>query len=232
MLLVVTAVTAGFDLPKAPALDLPGVAYLCFSDDLLLAAPAPWVVLPVGGGATWTAQERSRLPKLQPHAYLAGTNYSACLWVDAYFRVVGDVRQMVRQLGDGDVGLRPHVLPCVYEIGQANVAGRIRTASQVAAELDLRRAEGWPRRAGAYAGCVVLHRPGPGARAFFDAWYSLWREGCGRDELSLPVAAARSGAQVAALPAPPQRRGQIVERSDGLLRHEPRTPIAGPAAGA
>lgn len=226
-LCVYTACAGGFDRPKAPAVELPGVDWVCFTDDPGgIDAPPPWRVRPLGveyGCPAGDARRLSRLPKLLPHRYLP--EYERTLWVDAYYQVVGDVRQIVETgLDEHDAAMRPTIgWDCVYEEAATCLRRRLGVPAEIHAQVRHLREMGVPAHSGTWGAGIIARRRTDASERLHEAWWEEYLAGSERDQIALPAAVWRTGARIGRLPNPSRpRRGLYY--SDGWLQYLDRTP--------
>lgn len=229
-LCVVTSVCGGFDLPKVPAVELPDVDYVCFSDDPGITAPWPWRVRPLEPGCyglrpdhSAHARRLSRLPKILPHRYLP--EYAETLWLDAYYAVVGDVRELVRTgLDEHDAAMRPTIgWDCVYEEVATCLRRRLGVPEELHRQVEHLRQMGVPKRGGTWGAAIIARRRSDASERMFETWWEEYLAGSERDQVALPAALWRTGFRLGRLPNPTRpRKGLYL--SDSWVQHRDRTP--------
>lgn len=206
---------------------IPDADWVCFSDDPDIVVPAPWSVRPItpayGLPAHADVRRVSRLPKLLPHLYLP--EYELTLWTDAYFAVVGNVRDLMQMgLGEHDVAMRPTIgWDCVYEEAEVCLRRRLGVPDEIHRQVTHLREMGVPRHGGTFGAAIIARRRSPTAARLFDTWWEEYLQGSERDQIALPAALWRTGIQLGQLPNPSRPRGGLYY-SDGWLQYRDRTP--------
>lgn len=135
----------------------------------------------------------SRRPKILPHCYLENSN--ASLYVDANIRIEKNPAAHFLPLLDTASFWAPRhfARDCIYdEAHECLVLGRV-SAPDVTSEMTYYRALKIPSHAGLSENNVLLraHRQ-QHVIDLMERWWSLFEQGCGRDQLSLPVALLQS----------------------------------------
>lgn len=136
----------------------------------------------------------SRRPKILPHYYLEHSIPS--LYVDANIRIEKNpVTHLLPLLDKASFWAPRHFArDCIYdEAHECVVLGRA-SVSAVTSEMTRYRALNIPPHAGLSENNVLLRAHGdPRVMDLMERWWSLYEQGCGRDQLSLPVAVMQSG---------------------------------------
>jgi hypothetical protein len=196
---VYTALFGGYDL-LAPAPAVPGVAFVCFTDDPRLHAPG------------WTMRvRRPRYPhprlaakwyKLLAHRALPRTRYA--VWIDACVTLTGpgSVDRLVAPLGVAGVALCRHPdRDNVYDEAVASLTLRKYDGLPIREQVDAYRRAGLPDGHGLWAGTVIARDL---ARAEIRRLGRWWMQENVRwtyqDQLSLPYVLWRLRIEPAALP--------------------------------
>ena len=182
---VYTAITGGKDVLKSPAERLPGVDYICFTDDPSTQAEG-WQTLPLRA-ASPDPTRAARWPKLMPHLYLR--DYEWSLWIDANYRIVGDLTPLVADhLPTGPHFAFPqYKRTCVYEEVEQCIRQNKDDPALLRAQAERYRDQGMPEGLPVACNSIVLRQhKEPDVIALMEAW---WREielGSRRDQVSLP----------------------------------------------
>jgi hypothetical protein len=205
MIYVVTCILGGFDNLRPPLVDPePGVRFVCFTDCPVLPSVAPWEFRPVHrvysadmSGRTDMART-SRLPKILPHLMLpADADYS--IWIDGNFQLRKPASEIINEeLRTEDWAVHRHpARGCMYEEGALLQKLKRETpndwtnmdAGELDREIARYAAMGFPRELCTLpANGMIIRRHNGYTNALNEKWWKLFAEGCGRDQLSFPVA--------------------------------------------
>ena len=204
-IIVYTCILGGFDNLRPPLVPPePGVRWICFTDMPVLPDVPPWEFRPVHRvmDKQWDCRvdvsRTSRLPKILPHLVLpADCDYS--IWVDGNLQLAKPASEIVNaELRFDDWAAHRHpARGCVYE--EAELLMRLKRvtpeewpnldAAQLQAEHDRYKAMNFPAALGTLtANGLIVRRHNRYAAALNEKWWKLFMAGCGRDQLSFPVA--------------------------------------------
>ena len=148
-----------------------------------------------------TASRTSRVPKILPHLMLpADCDYS--IWIDGNFQLARPASQIVNEeLRFDDWAAHMHPCRgCVYEEGEVLIHEATTKPHEwphldireVRMEMDRYRTAGYPaKQANLTANGLIVRRHSASVSALNEEWWRLFLIGCGRDQLSLPVATWR-----------------------------------------
>lgn len=196
MIVVYTCILGGFDSLRPPLVPPePGVRFICFTDVPVLPDVPPWEYRPVHRAGN--NSRTSRLPKILPHLVLPPCDYS--IWLDGNLQLRKPASEIVNaEMRFDDWAAHRHpARGCVYSEGDLlRELKRDRPeewpnmdAALLNAELDHYRAIGFPPNLGTLtANGVIIRRHTPAVNALNERWWKLFERGCGRDQLSFPVA--------------------------------------------
>lgn len=214
--IVYTCILGGFDSLRPPLVPPePGVRFICFTDVPVLPDVAPWEFRPVHrvmrtaydsrGAATEYGCDQSRtsrLPKILPHLVLpADCDYS--IWIDGNFQLWKPASEIVNaEMRFDDWAAHNHpARHCMYD--EAALLQRLKRenpqewpsmdARALDEEVSRYREMGFPARRGLSANGVIIRRHNPAVAALNEWWWKLFAKGCGRDQLSFPVALWEAG---------------------------------------
>ena len=182
---IYTAVTGAKDVLTPPASRLPGVDYLCYTDDPSVRAEG-WEMLPLEAHHPDPVRAAKR-PKILPHLYLPACDWR--LWVDANYRITGDLAPLLdAHLPHGPhFAFRQYKRACAYEEPEACIRHNKDDPVRLRAQAERYRSLGMPEGLPVPCNAVVLRRHGePDVQGVMEAW---WREielGTRRDQVSLP----------------------------------------------
>lgn len=212
MICVYTSILGGFDSLRPPLVPPePGVRFICFTDVPVLPDVPPWEFRPVHRVHSSDLSGRpdlsrtSRLAKILPHLVLpADCDHS--IWLDGNFRLLKPASEIVNaELRFDDWAVHRHpARGCMYEEGA--LLQRLKTSTPndwpnlSAVELDDEiaryRKMGFPDGLNTLtANGVIIRRHTPAVNALNERWWKLFASGCGRDQLSFPVALWQSGGE-------------------------------------
>ncbi len=195
MIVVYTAILNDWDYLRPPIVIEPGVRYICFADRPLPPV-TPWEIQPAytpyGVGS-----RNSRLPKILPHLHFAAA-YS--IWHDANFTLnVRPTAVIGTYLRDHDIAMYRH--PCRNHVGEeceVLLREKIGDPGEVERARTLWKHAGAP--VGLWAGGLILRRHATEVQALNEEWWRLFRTGCTRDQISLPVAQCTTGIDINSIP--------------------------------
>ena len=220
MIYVYVCILGGFDNLRPPLVPSePGTRFICFTDVPVLPNVAPWEFRPIHriekddlqgfGHGTLDASRTSRLPKILPHLMLPeDCDYS--IWLDGNFQLRKPASEIVNtELRFDDWAAHRHpARDCVYKEAELLAkASRERPAEwpglspdAVEAEAQSYRDAEYPAINGLTANGIMIRRHAEIVKRTCEAWWSLYSAGCGRDQLSFPVAAWQTGLKYNSIP--------------------------------
>ena len=158
----------------------------------------------------------SRMPKILPHRFLSDSD--ASLYIDANIRINKNPAEHLLPLLKNTYFWAPRhfARDCIFEEAKECMVLDRASALRVVPEMSRYRALGMPAHAGMTENNILLraHKHAHVIKTM-EAWWSLYEQGCGRDQLSLPVALMQSGGEVSHLDA-----GSRAGGSDAILTHQ------------
>lgn len=209
MIYVYTCILGGFDNLRPPLVPPePGVRFICFTDVPVLPDVPPWEFRPIHriekddeegfGHGTLDASRTSRLPKILPHLVLP-TDADYSIWLDGNLQLRKPASEVINaEMRFDDWAAHRHpARGCVYEESELLRKLKRETplewpnmdGAQLDAELSRYEALGFPPKlATLTANGVIIRRHTPQVAALNELWWKLFVAGCGRDQLSFPVA--------------------------------------------
>jgi len=204
VIIVHTCILGGFDNLRPPLVPPePGVRCICFTDVPVLPDVPPWEFRPVHRAGN--NSRTSRLPKIVPHLVLPECDYS--IWIDGNLQLRKPASEIVNvELRFDDWAAHRHpARGCVYEEGA--LLARLKRevpgdwphldAALLDEEIAAYRAMGFPEGlCSLAANGVIIRRHTAAVAALNEAWWKLFERGCGRDQLSFPVALWQSAGRV------------------------------------
>jgi|HubBroStandDraft_4_1064222.scaffolds.fasta_scaffold03171_14 hypothetical protein len=219
-IIVYTCILGGFDSLRPPLVPPePGVRFICFTDVPVLPDVPPWEFRPVHrvgdlcracNGVEISNSRTSRVPKILPHLVLpADADYS--IWLDGNLQLRKPASQIINEeLRFEDWAAHRHpARGCVYEEADLLVRESTQKPAEwpnlspdgVRAEIGTYAAAGYPPNLGNLtANGMIIRRHTPAVAAVNETWWKLFAVGCGRDQLSFPVAAWQHGLKVNRMP--------------------------------
>jgi hypothetical protein len=196
VIIVYTSILGGFDNLRPPLVPAePGVRFICFTDVPVLPDVPPWEFRPLHRAGN--PSRTSRLPKIVPHLVLPPCDYS--IWLDGNLQLRKPASEIINQeMRFDDWAAHAHpARSCVYSeadllrlLKQKNPAEWPNLdAELLAEEIASYEAMGFPRNLGTLtANGVIIRKHTPAVNALNERWWKLFAAGCGRDQLSFPVA--------------------------------------------
>lgn len=191
MIVIYTVVLNGHDNLRAPVYVERGARYICFSDDPMWEAPAPWEIRPCPTlGATANPKRDSRIPKILPHLWLPPHDLS--VYHDASLVLAVPVKDFA--VGDW-VMFRHIARDCAYVEGRFcqnyEENGKripIGEPDLIDDQLERYRADGFPERFGLWCGGAIARANTQQNALLNEAWWREFMAGSSRDQLSFPRA--------------------------------------------
>ena len=208
-IIVYTCILGGFDNLRPPLVPPePGVRFICFTDVPVLPDVPPWEFRPAhrimdgysADGSSWgyNHSRTSRLPKILPHLVLpADCDYS--IWLDGNLRLLKPASEIINtEMRFDDWAAHRHpARGCIYE--EAELLQRLKKESpdewpnmdarELDAEIERYRAMGFPEKLNTLsANGIIIRKHTPAVAMLCERWWKLFAAGCGRDQLSFPVA--------------------------------------------
>lgn len=200
MITVYTTIIGQWDQLRAPEVTEAGVRYICYSD-IPRDPVAPWEIQPAYMPYANNSRN-SRLPKILPHLHFDAV---VSIYHDANFVLRGYPSHLIAEhLKSHDIAMFQH--PCRKHVGEETailLKEKIGDPCEVEAAQTLWKHHGAPL--GLWAGGFIVRRHTPEIRELNEAWWQLFRDGCTRDQISLPVAVHQCGIKINTL------RGNIYE---------------------
>jgi Protein of unknown function (DUF616)/Glycosyl transferase family 2 len=193
-LVIYTAIFGGYDVLRDPEERVPGVQYVCFTDNPRLRSDS-WIIRyrrPSGNPLM-----QSKACKILAHETL-DCDYS--LWIDgrSTLHCLNGAFDRLRS----DLGLRRHPSrDCIYDEAEHCKRQRRGDPRLIDTSVARYRAGGHPERHGLWLGGVLLRRHTPAIAEFNRQWWREVSTGSSRDQISLPVVLRRLGLAFDELPA-------------------------------
>ena len=197
-MILFTAVFGHPDMLFDPALPLPDVEVVCWTD------------------MDYVGQTRYRMVKTDLHELPPPKRnrrvkifwpevldcFAYSLYVDSTVRVLVDPRDLIQYLEPGsDIAqFRAFERDCLYEEARAVVRLGKDDREVVRKQVTRYRKEGILPPTGLWAGTVILRRHTPLMREFCQSWWAEVEAFSRRDQISFPYAVVRSGIRVSELP--------------------------------
>lgn len=182
-IVVYTCVTAGYDKVQ-PAPRIANLDFILITDSPAAQAEG-WIIrsLPPEAGARASA---NRFVKMHPD--LLFKDYDVSAYVDGNVRVLNDISAVARSaMIRGDIALFEHPFRrCIYLEAQECAAIGHDWSWKIDRQMRRYRRDGYPVDHGLYEANVIVRRHhSPAVRKLMAAWWSEYRNGIRRDQLSL-----------------------------------------------
>ena len=192
-LTVYTACYGSYDVLH-PAPDVPGVAFVAFTDDTTLTAPG-WDVRVVERPESHPRMQ-AKWFKLQPHRCLPDAERT--LWLDASheIRYPGAVQEALNCVSPAhEIAAHHHPRGCVYAEAEASLQFEKYwwCAEQIKAQAEHYRQEGHPEMWGMWACGSLARVRSERMDAAMDDWWAENIRWTYQDQISFPVVMRRHG---------------------------------------
>jgi hypothetical protein len=181
---IYTAIAGDFDVLVAPAHRIPGVDYVCFSDEVEQSSQG-WFLRPFD----WTDIDPNRVAKrvkILAHQYLEGYDWS--LWVDGNVHITGNLAAFLQaHVGQGSMQAFRHPRrSCIYREASHCVDRKKDCPDVIARQMERYRRESMPINFGLSENNVIFryHRD-PRVCEIMELWWQEIANGSRRDQLSL-----------------------------------------------
>jgi hypothetical protein len=182
---VYTAITGGKDVLKTPESRLPGVDYICFTDDPAVNADG-WETRSLRAGHP-DPTRAAKWPKIMPHLHLPEYDWS--LWIDANYWIAGDLTPLVsKHLPKGPFFAFPqYKRACAYEETEQCILQNKDDPVLLRAQSQRYRDLGMPEGLPVPCNSIVLRKHNkPAMIRLMEAWWRELELGSRRDQVSLP----------------------------------------------
>lgn len=181
---IYTAIAGGFDDLVAPTHRIPGIDYVCFSEDDAQRSPG-WHLKPFD----WKDKDPNRVAKrvkVLAHQYLDVYDWS--LWIDGNVRIIGDLTPFLEAhltLGPFQAFRHPK-RSCLYIEAIKCAAWKKDCPILIGRQMERYYREGMPTDFGLSENNVIFrHHREPSVRKIMDLWWQEIVSGSRRDQLSL-----------------------------------------------
>src|SRR5579885_691615 len=181
---VYTAITAGYDPLRPPAVVEDELDYVLFTDDPGVGPVGPWQPVLI--------DRRERNPrvtakryKLLPHRFLQG--YDASLWLDASCEILSPIAALMDELGVRAemAQFRHPERSCIYDEAAVVKAQGLERPGIVDIQMACYRARGYPPKSGLFvSGAIYRRHNDPQIRAAMEDWWRQIQLFGQRDQLS------------------------------------------------
>lgn len=192
-IVVYTCILDGFDNLHPPLPSAQGYSearYICFTNVPHLPRVKPWeyrpAYLPLDNMG-----RNSRIPKILPHLFL-DADYS--IWHDGCFALRKRPEDIVLAMGASEIAAHKHpARKCLYEEAALCIAEKIGDAGEIARQIKLYELLGHPKNWGLWANGLIVRKHSAAINDFNEGWWTAYKDGCERDQISFPFVLQRSG---------------------------------------
>lgn len=193
-----TSIMGGFDPVLHPAPPVPGVEFVCFTDDPDLTGD---------GWETRVVERPEQHPRMRAkwfkcHPHLAFPDADRTLWLDGSHRILSAAAVLEALDWAGETGIAAHHHPrgCIYAEAKASMDFQKYQGLPVVEQAESYRAEGHPEGWGLWA-CGSLARARSDAMdAAMEDWWSECLAWTYQDQVSFPVVMRRASIRVTEFP--------------------------------
>jgi len=200
--IVYTAIFGDYDSLREPRSASTNVRFICFTDNPNLSSKA-WEIVHIEPAGD--SNRLNRQLKLNPHLYLPPHDYS--LYIDGNVRIVGcldgffDKYAQLTELA----APRHFARSCLYEEAEACIRSGKGDAAKIRELMAGYREEGFPTNAGLFEMGILFRRTfSADIIRLMEHWWFEYQKGAGRDQISFPFVAWRTGVPIAALEESPR----------------------------
>lgn len=188
-IVVYTCITGGYDNLRKPV-KTEGVDYICFTDDMSMAANG-WTLKPMPEGLEGlTKAKQQRMVKILPHKYLP--EYDISIWVDGSVEVKADVKEFLNGIIYSGYSIFIPTHParsCIYK--ECDVVKKIKkdTTDLPDKQMKKYREEKYPENNGlVQSNIMVRWHNNEDCKEVMEVWAGEIREFSHRDQLSFNYA--------------------------------------------
>lgn len=181
---IYTAMSAGYDDLRAPAVVDPDIDYIAYTDGSPHEVPAPWQARSLQRKGR-NPRVSSRWYKILPHRHLG--EYRLSLWIDANCELLGSFSRLFDELaGSAPLAVRRHPeRRCSYDEAAVVKEFRLDHPEIVDIQMDYYRACGYPAQNGLVEANVLFREhDDPLVLAAMEDWWSQIETFSQRDQLS------------------------------------------------
>jgi len=181
---IYTALTAGHDLIRPPAIVEPDIDYIAYTDAPESELPPPWRHRPVAALGR-NPRVTARWYKILPHRHLPEYHFS--FWIDANYEIIGPFSPLFDRLAASTIlATQPHpIRACVYREAEQVKHGRIDHPEIVDIQMEYYRRQGYPPMNGLIeSGVMFRAHMDERVRAAMEDWWDQVATFSQRDQLS------------------------------------------------
>jgi hypothetical protein len=178
---VYTALFGAHDeLKQQPAIT--GVNYVCFTDQK--SAARGWEVIPVQSSSPDRLAAKD--PKMQPHRWVR--HWRRSIWIDASVQILTSkfITTALDAMNDGLAFFAHPDRDCIYDEAELSKTIAKYDPSQIDAQIQRYRAEGFPEHAGLWACGIIAREHKRPVKRLGGRWLDRCRTESVQDQISLP----------------------------------------------
>ena len=184
-IVVYTCITGGYDFLRPPV-KTDGVDYICFTDDMNMAANG-WTLRPMPEGLEGlTKPKQQRMVKILPHKYLP--EYDISVYVDGSFEVKGGLKEFLNGILYTGYSIFIPTHPtrnCIYKECEAVKKIKKDTTDLPDKQMKKYREEGFPEKLGLTQNNVIVRwHNNEDCKEVMEVWAEQVRNFSHRDQLS------------------------------------------------
>lgn len=197
-----TAIYGGYDPVLYPAPSLPGIDFVCFTDDPELEGDG-WEIRVVDRPEQ---HPRMRAKWFKINTHLALPDAERTIWVDGSHRILPSfsAEQILTYAEDSGIAAHFHPRQCIYAEALASMDFQkyIDLRPSTVEQAEAYRREGHPENGGLWACGSLARVRSERLDAAMEAWWAENVEWTYQDQVSFPVVMRRFGIEVATFPYP------------------------------
>lgn len=169
-----------------------GATAVCFTDNPNLKSDV-WEIRQIPQTFSDT-RRNSRLPKMLPHIYFPGAEYS--LYLDGNIISKVPINKIIREwLKETDIAVFAHsTRDCLFDEAQECI--RLELDDKLVIQRHTERYTGFPTHNGLYQCGVIIRKHTPKIKQLNEMWFAEYCTGSKRDQISFPYCIDKCGVTI------------------------------------
>jgi hypothetical protein len=196
-IVVYTCITGNYDHLYEPLYRSDDFDYVCFTDNQELESDF-WKISKFSVG-DYDPTRQARWVKILPHLFLK--NYQYSIWVDANIRIIGDLKELIREhLVKASLAFYRHSdgRKCIYEEAKVCIKRNKDNEEVINRQIDRYKSLCYPKNNGLISSGVIIRKhKDPTIIETMEDWWKEVENHSKRDQLSFNFVAWKNGTKFA-----------------------------------